>query len=479
VVTSKEAGSAVALGIVLGALGCGTPFLAQDGTVAFPEKGAHGASVVTASGVEFHDRKDVPERIVVRDPSEPWRPPIGFILPQNRRFTVTSQATVVITPGLSISLRPSDTRVPSWGGEVLVRIDLQAPAQEGTTRPPERIAVVIDGEGGDTAALAEVVLAQLSAQDRVTMIDAAGARVVVPMLPASHRSLALGAMSRRLAGPRGAHTLGAALTRAGDAVGSEGVRRIVVLSDGAEGRAYAPDVSAALSALASRGVSVSAFGTTARTDGGGLSAIVAFGGGTFEVDPSIDARAAAIRREVPPAGLVVLRDVVLTFEGTPAPSHVLEASGGDVHWRLDAGELALGDVRAGEARTEVVRVTVPAWVPGERFEFTVTAHAEDVTLGTPREFAARLPCAYDDDIERIAESRHGDVIAYASALATLSRLDAAFLGGGAGQSAKLRETARLHARSMATLARDLRDRAMQEQAEVLDTLLEATSTDAP
>jgi hypothetical protein len=202
-----------------------------------------------------------------------------------------------------------------------------------------------------------------------------------------------------------------------------------------------------------------------------LSAIAAIGGGAYDGRPAMNDRASSIRAEIPPAGLVAFRDVVLTFEGVPAPSHVLEASGGEVTWRLDAGELALGDVHAGEARTEVVRVTVPAWVPGERFHFAVTAHADDVARGTKREFTAELPCAYDDDIERIAESRHGDVIAYASALATLTRLDAAFLGERAPEDASLRALARLHARSMATLARDLHDPAMEEQAQILEALL--------
>jgi hypothetical protein len=165
--------------------------------------------------------------------------------------------------------------------------------------------------------------------------------------------------------------------------------------------------------------------------------------------------------------------VTLTFEGTPAPSHVLEASGGEVSWRLESGELALGDVHAGEARTEVVRVTVPAWVPGEKFAFTVTLRTHDVMLRQDRGFAAELPCVYDDDIERIANSRHGDVIAYASALATLKRLDAAFVGEGIARAGGLRRIAQMHAESMALLARDTHDFAIGEQADILKALLAA------
>jgi hypothetical protein len=120
-------------------------------------------------------------------------------------------------------------------------------------------------------------------------------------------------------------------------------------------------------------------------------------------------------------------------------------------------------------RTEVVRVTVPAWVPGEKFAFTVTAHVTDMARhGERRAFKAELPCIYDSDIERIANSRHGDVIADASALATMSRLDEAFVGPGVARAGGLRALAQMHAESMALLARDMHDPQIAEQAEIPD-----------
>jgi hypothetical protein len=110
-------------------------------------------------------------------------------------------------------------------------------------------------------------------------------------------------------------------------------------------------------------------------------------------------------------------------------------------------------------------------VPGEPFTFRVTAHLHDVGLSVEREFAAELPCTYDDDIERIADSRHGDVIAYASALATMKRLDAAFAGDGVIRAGGLRSIAEMHARSMELFARDMHDFAALEQAHFLQALL--------
>lgn len=460
--------------------GCERPYLARDGTLLFPEKGARGAAVVTASGLEFHDRNDVPVRIISRDPNEPWRAPIGFILPQSGRFTETSRPTVVATTGLAVVLRPSDTRVPSWGGEVLVRIDVIAPAAQGTARMGEDLAIVLDGDGDGNGPLAAAALEQLAGRDRLAIIDAGSAQVVVPSIPASHRSLALAAVEKRIREKRGQRNLLGALRLAATAFAptpngtAQMTRRVLVLSDG-KGDSQSAPVQAQIEAMASSGIIVSGIASNDQADINSVSAIGITGAGMVSTDPGLDDRIKAVKEAVPAAGKLSFSEVTLTFEGTPAPSHVLEASGGDVVWRLDAGELVLGDVHAGEARTEIVRVTVPAWVPHEKFNFTVTAHYVDVegsaSAGVPRNFSVQLPCVYDDDIERIANSRHGDVIAYASALATLRKLDAAFVGDGVNRAGGLRALAQLHARSMSLLARDTHDAAIIEQAEVLNALL--------
>lgn len=444
-------GLGLALGV--GVAGCGGPQLARDGTFTFQQKGAHGAAVLTANGVEYHDNTEVPVPVVHRTADEPWRAPMGFILPKDGRFTKTSSPTVLTTPGLSIVLRPSDTRVPAWGGEVLVRVDVIAPAAEGTARWGENVAIVIDGEAEDIPDLADTALGQLAGRDRVTILDARGARVVVPSMPASHRSMAIAALRNHLhADTRGGRDFRAAMALAKTAIASNEVtQRVLVLSDKALAKA---DVEA-VSELASRGVQT--------------GAVVA-----GPLDDNTPDRMAEVREAVPQAGMTTFRDVRLTFEGTPAPSHVIEASGGESRWKLDAGELVLGNVRAGESRTEVLRVTVPAWVPGEKFHFTVTAAADDLAWGGPRDFRAEVPCVYDDDIERIAKSRHGDVIAYASAMATLRRLDQAFAGGDVSRAGGLRKIAEMHAESMKLLARDTKDFAIQEQADLLVAILGAT-----
>ncbi len=446
---------AVALGPLLGA--CAGPILARDGTLVFQQQGAHGASVMTENGLEFHDTIDVPAPVVARDPYAPWRAPVGFIVPASGRFTRTSAPTVLATPGLSISLRPSDTRVPSWGGEILVRVDVRAPAAKGDARWGEDVVLVLDGRGPDTHALCDAVLAQLGERDRVVVVDTAGATIFVPVMPASHRSLILAAIDRRLTrAPGGRRDRAGAVRAALLATTKATYRRVVAVSDAGEGARE--DIE---EGLGSERMPVAVLGSS-----------VASGG-------DLDVRLDALRTFVPPAGKPAFHDVVLAFDGVPAPSHILEASGGDTRWQLEGGELSLGDVRAGDERTEVLRVTVPAWTPGETYRLHVVVRFGDLARGgEARTMEAELPCVYDNDIERLAASRHGDVIAYASALATLARLDAAFRGGVQG-GADLRPVARMHVRSLALLAQDMKDPAAADQAALLEALLDATDEATP
>jgi hypothetical protein len=453
----------VVMGVALGVAGCASPRVARDGTLVFQEEGAGSAAVLTANGLEIRDTRSMPSPIVRRDANEPWRAPLGFILPRDGRFTRTSVPTVIATTGLAIVLRPSDTRVPSWGGEVLVRVDVIAPAAEGEARWGENIALVVDGRGPDTALLVAAALDQLAGRDRVTIFDARGPRLIVPLMPASNRALVLGALEKRQGeradGESEKRDVGSALEKSAAAIastGPESVTQRVLLLSAPSARGVEADAVTVLARLAGRGVQVGTIATGPQ-DGADLAA-----------------RTERLRALVPSAGQTTFRGVRLRFEGTPAPSHVLEASGAHVLWRLDAGDVVLGDVRAGEARTEVLRVSVPPWSAGNDFHFTVTAEADDLAWGGPRSFRADVPCTYDDDIERIARSRHGDVITYASALATLKRLDQAFTSEGVARAGSLHQLAVLHARSMQDLARDTHDHAIQEQADMIAALLSAS-----
>jgi hypothetical protein len=165
----------------------------------------------------------------------------------------------------------------------------------------------------------------------------------------------------------------------------------------------------------------------------------------------------------------VLRDWL-----APAPARVLEASGADVEWGLERDVVPLGDFNLGESRTEMLRVSLPNWVSGQpftlRFRARYRAHGQTAYSRS----RATLGLRYTDDIEVLGDRRHGDVIAYASALAMVRRLERVFQGSDVERLGGLEGTVLWQAKGLDLLAKSSGDRSLADQAELLRTLVRAT-----
>jgi hypothetical protein len=466
--------------------------MSQDGQVVFPEKGGtRGAAVLTANGVEFLDQAETPHAVVRRSAFEPWRPPTGFLLPGDGIWRETSQPIALQGNGLAVVLRSSDVFVPTWGGEILLRMDVIVPAaafpaKATTVRAPRWLAIVIDGHHPNTPALVDVALEDLGERDRVVIVDSAGARAVVPLVPGNHRTLLEAAVERVVAGGIARSANGSAPVR--DLAGALSVARLAITSDARRrSDAAVPPLSRQV-LLVTDGANVASVGVarelgTLRAarlelitvgapddlDAGALSAL----GGELHVGGPFSSREDAVAAAVPPPGDTVLEDVVLTISSAPAPTHIVEASGGSTESALELDRMELGELYAGEARTEVLRLSIPPWTAGEPLDLAITARYRDVASGRMLTAAAPLRCRYSNDVAQIASMRHGDVIAYASALAMVRRLDRAFMGRQIDRLGGLRPLVAWQARSLGTLARTQHDSALGVQAELLSTLLAA------
>lgn len=466
---------------------CARPTLTRDGQVVFtPAGGRRGASVLTANGVEFLDAADIPKPTIRRSPYEPWVPATGFLLPRDGVWRQTSRPVAISGPGLTVVVRSSDVLVPSWGGEVLVRIDVIAPRDafpqaRASVREPRRIALVIDGYASDTVRHAVSVLDNLGGLDRLVVIDAKDARVVVPLLPGSDRTLLEGAIARIVGRPSSAHERGnrdlpaaLALARkfvtahAPDSALAAATSQVIVLTDGIGVARGQLRLASEVAALKRAAVRVSALGVTSTLTPEHLQPFADEGFAAA----SVDKRDEVLAKLVPPPGDVVLEDVELTFSSVPAPVRVLEVSGGLAALSLDHDRLSLGDLYAGEARTEVARVVMPVWVPGEPVEVIVTARYRTAGTGAWLTASSSFTGRYDDDVERIARARHGDVIAYASALSMVRRLGRLFQGSRTESLGGLRPVVTMQADSLARLSRETGDAALGTQADVLRALLD-------
>ena len=470
--------------LALAALSCGGPVLTRDGKLTFAEGGARGASVLTANGVEFLDRREIPQPVVRRSADEPWRPATGFLIPASGVWRATSVPMPIEGRGLAVVLRSSDELVPSWGGEILLRLDVIAPAAAfpaaaASVRPPLRLAIVLDGPVADTAALVASAIESAGAADRVGLILAGPRHPVLPPIAGSHRTLLSAAVERLIAqsartplrGPDRDLAGALALARQWMTVSAPGDssapdRRVLVLSDGAGVASGGAALAREVAALAATSVQLVAVGAQ-RLDPAALAPL----GEGAHAGGSLDDRRAAVEAAVPAPGDVVLEEVELSLASVPAPARVIETSGGHSALGLDRDRLLLGELYAGEARTEVVRLALPAWVPGEPLDLTVTASYRDVASGLPQTAETTIHCRYSADVEQIAEARRGDVIAYASGLAMVRRLHRAFLGSDVDRLGGLRPMAALQARSLVQLSAKTGDPALWAQAEVLTTLL--------
>ena len=185
---------------------CARPFLARDGTLVFQEEGR-------ARGVG-HDgeRARVPRRD--RRPRARRLPrPVralagarsGSSSPRTAGSPRRASRRSLTTPGLAISLRPSDTRVPSWGGEMLVRVDVCAPAAKGAARWGERRGLRPRRPRRRRGPRRRPLRSWAGATG--SWWSTRRARVVVPTMPASHRSLILAAIEARSAMTAGSNPI--------------------------------------------------------------------------------------------------------------------------------------------------------------------------------------------------------------------------------------------------------------------------------
>lgn len=468
-------GWAVAAAFVCAA--CAPPALTRDGQLVFtPTGGRAGAAVLTANGVELLRDDIEPVATRRRSVDEPWTPPTGFLLPADGILRDKSTPVAVSGPGLLVTVRTSDSWIPSWGGEILLRFDALAPVEAfpdaaASIRAPRSLLLVIDGDGADVGDLADATLEGLGQRDRVALLDSRRDKPVMPVVPGADKSLVAAAV-RRLAfrssaPPRNvARTLEAAAHLA--ATAHLRAPLVVVLSDGiaASKRAAVAD---AASSLRGAGATLVAAATDPAVP---LDALAPLGPSPHAVG-SFDDRADLVAAVVPPPGAAVLRDLRLEIASVPAPAHVLEMSRGAAALTLDSDHIEIGDLFAGEARTEVARISLPPWVADEPAALVVRAVYRDAATDEPLTAEATVPARYSSDLRRIASSRHGDVIAYASALAMVRRLHRAFAGSAVDKVGGLRALVAQQATSMEVLARSTHDRALGDQAEVLRSLLGA------
>ncbi|MEI8258932.1 MAG: hypothetical protein WCJ30_24955, partial [Deltaproteobacteria bacterium] len=159
-------------------------FVTPEGNIAVGPSGA--ATAGPGQGLNGERDQPPPERHVSRSAFDNWQPPPMGVLPPDGYLRHSSTAVIVPAGGLGITLRASDSIVPSWGGDFYVRVDLTA-GQAGDRPPSRDLAIIIDPTDRASLArsrrLAAAVFETLRPGDRATVISTAGGQVLVPLVP--------------------------------------------------------------------------------------------------------------------------------------------------------------------------------------------------------------------------------------------------------------------------------------------------------
>jgi len=453
--------------------GCSMPALTSDGQFVWTPGARRGASVLTASGVEFRDRTERPQPVARKSPYEPYRPATGFLVPSDGRWHRTAQPVRFRAEPLAVTLRTGDALVPAWGGEILVELSLASSdtpatlvarrrassAERGVLgalpvaarvedRPPLRLLLVADDVSEATAELACEALSGLGGEDQVAVIDSRGVQAILPFLPYNHRSLIDGALRQRVAmKPRG--------SAGRDLPGALALAQRWIEQD------PAPDTATAVLVVSEEGAEEEK-----------LRGLKASGARVAVADPEAlrSGRRAALALVLPEPRGASLKEVKVVISSSPAPAHVIEATTGQIGALLDEDELYLDGLTAGQGRTELLRVTVPPFVQGETYRLSVRVEARDAVTGALVAASHRLVLRYTDDMEALSRERSGDVLAYASALAMVQRLDRGLFGDAAEQPEGMRRLVAWQQQALGPLLREDRGPALEGRARLLSAL---------
>jgi len=281
--------------------------------------------------------------------------------------------------GMSVSARLVNGRILPGTQEHNLAVTITAPSvTDGAIgRPPLSLAIVIDRSGSmhgppieNARAAALSMLRQLDERDSFTVVTySSSSETVIPMERATDANKATARAAIETIDDDGGTCISCGLeTGAGELAHSPvegGLRRILLISDGqANEGLYDRDELAQLAAnKAARGVSISTVGVGLDFDETTMRRLAEVGRGNYYFVEDTVALAAMFSRELGNLSRTIASDVRLV--ATPATGvRIEEAYGYPMTRSGNSVVVPVADMRAGETRKVVFRVTVAAGLQG-------------------------------------------------------------------------------------------------------------------
>ncbi len=466
--------AALTLGVALAVSGCNgvSVFSSPEGNIAFgaPRANAGGNS----AGGRLRDQPEYrPPAHIARSAFDRWRPQDLGLLPANTLRRRAAEIQRVQAGPLAMELRSSDLRAPGWGGDTYLRLDMRASGAQA--HPARDLAVLLDTRDENSLRRAKRMTAEifetLREGDRGALIttDESG-RVRVPLL--SYGAVPLLMQRTQAVTAHGNDDLAQAVEHAtvllahpadrivrlaifsgnGGLIDGEAVRAIATAQEAGIDVVLIPLTQAAAHRMEPVG---------ARTSTLALERIPANEPAERQLVDELSS--------LPPSEPVA-RDVMLSYEALPAPSHLLDVYGGVSQWTPSGGDVPLGNVRPGDIRTLVFRMGVAPYPSlANQFEPVLRVRWRDAT--GPHEQLVRMTLPYVETQGEWESNRATDVLHYVSLLGTIAAIHRAVEARDANALSAMAAAAIDQSRTMSEFARDRGDRVMAEQARLLRELV--------
>ena len=322
------------------------------------------------------------------------------------------------------------------GEDRFLVIEVDADAVEGATRRPVHLSVVMDtsgsmaGQGKMTHARAAAteLVGLLGPEDTfslVTFDDQAAVRL--PDRPVTD----IPSLQRRIQGIQtgGGTNLYDGVAAGLDEVGtdpSDGVRRVVVLSDGRAniGVTDAGSLRRQAGSMVAEGVTISAIGIGVDYNEDLLAAMADAGGGAYRFVDSPGSLTAMFTEELQQLSSVVARQTQLSIN--LADGVVLhEVYGYDIARSQDGYSVLLGDLYSGETKKLVARVSVPDSSLGAVEVARVQVTHTDADAGTPHEASVAVAGTVTEDTRMASASINQDALKQATRAQVGTMVDSA------------------------------------------------------
>lgn len=403
--------------------------------------------------------------------------------------------------GWRVEARLTSTKILSGTMDHDLAVTIQAPGMEHGPRPHVSLAIVIDRSGSmldndvaqplaNAKAAAVRLIDQLGSDDAFAVVTYSsyemGAQPVFPIARATSDNKAAARARIATIEADGGTCISCGITGGAHEIAqspiTDGISRMVLISDGqaTEGLRDRSELSQLVAETATRGISISTVGVGLDFDEVTMAQLASVGRGNYYFVEDTRELDAMFRQELDGLGATIARQMRLVLADQPGTR--IEEVYGYPHERIgDTVVIPIADMRAGESRKVVLRVSAAPKATGAMTITTVGLHWNRVSDGKTRRATTAARAEVVEDVEAVAASIDVDtvqVIEQALTARALEEASTVYDTHGSDAAIQVMEVRGAAVRANRHLRRDIQERLERANAETLEILRTAPATKA-